>query len=149
MWTVDELVDKAIQESNASPNEMVQVSSNEANKVVKTAMDKFIEGNPRVWWLSLKTETLNVSAEDSPEYLKRYWPPGEKHCYFIPENETDTLRVFEATLEGIIKVLKNSIFYEYYLVGKQFNWLIIETDHNELLIAKDKKDATNAGEMPT
>jgi hypothetical protein len=138
MSDVDETVDAAIRESALVPNEIEELPRNEAKHVYDTAKEKFVSGNPRVWWLKLKHKPIVVHTGESPEfsYLERNWPADDSRCYFIPENESDEPRVFDAKLSGIVKLLSNSNFFEYYLVGKDLDWLMIENDHNELLILR-------------
>jgi hypothetical protein len=138
MATVDKLVEQAIRVSGLSSNEILEIPLDQASAIYQEAKANFVSGNPRVWWLQLKQKPRSVGTDNSPEFnfLRDSWPVGENSCYFIPENETGIPRVFDATLSGIIGVLRNSSFIEYYLVGKLFHWLMIENDHNELLIVE-------------
>jgi len=37
---------------------------------------------------------------------------------------------------AVIQILGDCFHFEYYLVSKNLDWLMIETDHNELLIVQ-------------
>ena len=138
MGSINEIIDEAIQTAGLLSGEMSELPENEAKEVYQRAKSEFVDGNPRVWWLRLKKKPRTVDTDNSEDfhYLRENWPHTDDSCYFIPENEKNHPIIFNATLEGVIKVLGNSSFFEYYLVGKQFDWLLIENDHNELLIVK-------------
>ena len=138
MATVDEQIDKALAELNAPPLAIRELPEDEAWNIYHEAMHKFVDDNPRVWWLSLKKKPVSIDVDDSAEfhYLRQHWPKEDTRCYFVPENESDTPRVFDVTLEGIIQILGNASFFEYNLVGKRLDWIMIENDHNELLIIR-------------
>lgn len=139
MIMVNEIIDETLEGLQLSSDEIKELPIEEAKRIFNEAKSKFVDGDPRVWWLKLKTMPLKIDTDDLPglSFLKDNWPSNESSCYFIPENESDTPRVFDASLMSVLTILENSSFFEYYLVGKYLNWLMIETDHNELLIVNE------------
>ena len=119
MSSVNELINDAIGASKFSSDDLIELSSDKAQAIASQARSKFVTGNPRTWWLSLTQTPVVVEVDDSSDfaYLKQNWPENASKCYFIPETESDELRVFEVTLNGLIKVLSGTSFFEYYLVG--------------------------------
>ena len=143
MASVDELLDASLQQLRFSPEEMRELPKGAARQTYEVAKAVFVKGNPKVWWLSLNQPGRSVDTDSSLgfDFLRSNWPPEDSVCYFIPENETDVPRVFEATLDSVIKTLGNTAgFFEYYLVSRSFRWLMAETDHNELIIVERSRD---------
>ena len=134
MWTVDDSIDNALRKLNFSSDIFCELGSSESNKVIKKAKYIFVANDPRVWWLSLKVPYTSISVEafDNFNYILQNFP--SKKCFFIPENEKECLRVFDGTISTIIELLGECVFFEYYIITKDYKILLIENDHNELLI---------------
>ena len=143
MAFINDQLDDSLLELQLPLEEMHELPNGEARQIYEVARAIFVKGDPRVWWLSLRQPHRSVDTDDSAEFrfLRDNWPVGETSCYFVPENEEATPRVFEASLNGLIKILGNTNgFFEYNLVGKDFRWLMIETDHNQLIISERDGD---------
>jgi hypothetical protein len=138
MWTVDQVVDEALLNLSLPPSDVRELAREEAQIIVDRAKERFVSGNPRAWWLSLKLphETAAAADFDDFNFLELWWPSTEGACYFIPENESKELRVFEASLKGVKAVLGECSFFEYYLIGKNIDWLIAENDHSALYFCR-------------
>lgn len=109
-----------------------------ADKVVRRAMDLFVDDHPRVWWLALKRPFVKFSYPrgDGHNHLEKHLPGVDK-CWFIAETDADKLPVFEVRIDCLKAILDRCPFFEYYLVGIDFGWILIENDHNEIIIARD------------
>ena len=132
---------KTIIQQNEFPTHEIKVCGDfEAKNIFEKAKDIFVVGNPRVWWLSLKYPFNSFPYEDAKGYenLRKYIP-NEKSFWFIPEIE-DNLFVAEVTIIAIEKLIGECSFFEYNLVGKKYDWLIAENDHNEILVCKSEQD---------
>jgi hypothetical protein len=125
MWTVEGELEKALNILALPESELRKCNDEEAVYVVNIAMETFVKDHPRVWWLSLKTpfNAFSYAQGDAYKHLVEYIPNNEKRCWFV-------------AIVSIIKLLEECCFFEYYLVDKNFNWLIIENDHNELIVAR-------------
>jgi hypothetical protein len=141
MWTVDSEIEVALNKLCLPEEELRRCSKEESLRVQEEAKRRFVENNPRAWWLALKQPFKEFPYHDANayQYLNEYIPSGEDKFWFIPENEQEILPVFEATLKGVKSLLEECCFFEYYLVGKSFDWLIAENDHNELIISQIPK----------
>ena len=114
-----------------------ELASEEAHQVLATAKELFVHGNPRSWWLNLKIPAQAVQYPNATGYLhladhlsgvgERFW--------FIPELETNDLPVFDAELSAVAELLRESPFFEYYVLSKDYRQLLIENDHNQVLLA--------------
>jgi hypothetical protein len=110
-----------------------------ANDVARTARERFVTGNPRVWWLGFRKPYETVpygSREDLTRSLNVAIPSGSARCWLIAESESEIYPVFEGEIVAIVSVLKECGFFEYYLVDSEFRWIVADTDHNELLVAR-------------
>lgn len=138
MWTVEGEIDDALDRLSLPESEMRRCDEEEAVYVQEQAMQKFVSGKPRVWWLSLKTpwKSFPGNGDDIFEKLREIIPVGEDRCWFIPETEGKVLPVFEGSIKAVSQLLEESCFFEYYLVGKKIDWILIENDHNEIFFSR-------------
>jgi hypothetical protein len=135
--TIVEEIDAAVAALSLS-GKVRKLPVNAAASVVAQALDNFVSGNPRSWWISLKVPYQTHSLPDEGGYLhlEDFVPEGDKFCWFIPETEESIPVVYEAEVTAIMDVLSECSLFEYYLVGRLFSWLVIENDHNQLIVAK-------------
>ena len=79
--------------------------------------------NPRAWWMSLKQPYESFDCFDGFGFqdLIRHIPDGNEKCWFVPETEEEYAPVFDADVNCISQVLSECCYFEYYLVGKQFD----------------------------
>ena len=138
MWTVDGVIDEAIEKLDLPKEGFLELEREDAEQVVAKAREKYVKGNPRVWWTGLKFKPQSKDTDpDDLSYLDAELEGREELFYFVPENESDAPRVFRVNLDGLKALLAECVFFEYNLVGPGFNWLIIENDHNELLVVDE------------
>lgn len=141
MWTVIEEIERVTAELKIPRSELRRCDNDEAKKIYKKAKETFVKDNPRVWWLGLKVlfEIVKPNkGQTFSEVLRERIPKSEKHFWFIPETEEEEFIVFEAELNAIELLIKECFFFEYNIIGKEFNWIIIENDHNEFVFAESK-----------
>lgn len=135
---IEEELDKALDNLRVPIEAFRKCAPEQAKRIVKTAMDKFVINNPRAWWMSLKHpyEYFDYFDGRGFEDLIRYVLEGNEKCWFVPETEAEYALVFDADVNCISRVLGECFRFEYYLVGKQFDWLIIENDHNQVIVCR-------------
>jgi len=109
-----------------------------AKLIVGKARERFVIGNPRAWWMALKQpfESFDYSEGLGFEDLIRHIPTGNDKCWFVPETEEEYPPVFDATVGRITEVLGECAYFEYYLIGKEFDWLVLENDHNQIIVSR-------------
>lgn len=114
-----------------------ELPATEAHHVVGMAKGLFVQGNPRAWWLSLKVPAQSLQYPDATGYLhlSDHLAGAGQRFWFIPELETDELPVFDAELNAVTELLRESPFFEYYVLSKDYRRLLIENDHNQVLLA--------------
>jgi hypothetical protein len=88
-------------------------------------------------------ESFDYSEGGGFEDLVRHVPEGEESCWLIPETEEEKLPVFDAEISCISRLLGECSYFEYYLVGKRFDWLIAENDHNQVIVSEVPSPSVN------
>lgn len=111
--------------------EIKEYFNDEKDKIINKIKYKFVSGNPRVWWLSLKYKPKNFIYTDNYQYRRIGELLNEEECFFIPELED--IHVFETKVQYVIKIIENSSFFEYYIVNKSITKFLCETDHGDFL----------------
>ncbi len=133
----DEIV-RVGQDLNLSQDDFRQCDPALARRVVSAAKATFVAGDPRAWWMSLKYSFESFDYPDAQGYSKitQHLPKGVEKCWFIPETEEHDLPVFDIAASRIVEILSQCSCFEYYLVGKDYEWVLIENDHNEIVFSR-------------
>jgi len=134
MWTVESEVDDALLNLNLSDVEMVKCTPSESAEIQKKAMQLYVKGNPRSWWMGLTMPHLAYDYDFPSDHIAKHIPKTEGRVWWIPETEKEDLCVYDAKPEVISRVMAETAQFEYYVLGKDLSWLIIETDHGELWV---------------
>jgi hypothetical protein len=113
----------------------------ESAKLASIAKERFVIGNPRVWWLGFSPPYQSHSYDKPDEWKARLnaaIPEGTKKCWLIGEPDSDTTpyTVYVTDTSKVAEVLSQCRFFEYYLVDPNLNWIIADTDHNQLIVAQ-------------
>ncbi|MBO0360256.1 hypothetical protein J0X19_20015 [Hymenobacter sp. BT186] len=134
MWTVEGEIQNALDILELSSAHFKRLDTFTAKQIVEQAKAKYVIGNPRSWWLSLKVPYKSYEYDLFTNDLSEYIPDQETECYWIPESEEEYLSVYDTRISVIRQVLENTPFFEYYVLSKKIEWLLIENDHNELIV---------------
>lgn len=103
-----------------------------ARSIVDQARSRFVNGSPRSWWMSLSTPAWIISSLD--RRLTEVVPSHPARCWLIGETEMDDKPVFEIEVKDAATIIDASPYFEYYLVGVDYSWLLAESDHNEFYL---------------
>jgi hypothetical protein len=135
---IEKELDKALGDLRVPPEAFRKCAPDQAKGIVERARDRFVFNNPRAWWMSLKHpyESFNYSDGFGFEDLIRHIPEGNEKCWFVSETEKEYAPVFDVNVNWTSRVLGECFSFEYYLVGKQFDWLITENDHNQVIVCR-------------
>lgn len=117
----------------------VQLFTGEKRECILAELqEKFIVGNPRVWWLSLKHKPIVYSfVQEDPD--EEFVYPHEKIIDFFDLEEIvwfvieDEPLLLKTTVSHVIEIIENCIPFEYNLVSENYDRLLCETDHDDLL----------------
>jgi hypothetical protein len=138
MSEIEEEIDSVVAALGVDLGGWLKLSPAQAHEVYHAAKDRFVEGDPRSWWLALKqpADCHEVPKGDGCMVVHTLVPPSNERCWFIPETEEAELLVYDILVADLSHVLGDCQFLEYYLVGKNLDWLVVENDHNEVLVVK-------------
>jgi hypothetical protein len=138
MSEIEAEIDSAIAVLEMNPAGWLKLSPPEAGRACQAAKDQFVVGNPRAWWLGLKhpAERHEFPSGSGCQFVQELVPAADDRCWFIPETEEDDLPVYDVLIADVPRVLGRCRFFEYYLVGKNLGWLVVENDHNEVLVVE-------------
>ena len=113
-------------------NEVMEIQNIAKDNIIADIMNKFVIGNPRVWWLAFKKKPKSFSFDDEFQYqrISQFFDNNDV-CYLI--TELDTIHLFKLPVRNIIKIIGECSFFEYYVTDLKMQNLLYETDHGDLL----------------
>lgn len=113
-------------------NEVMEIQNIAKDNIIADIMNKFVIGNPRVWWLAFKKKPKSFSLDDEFQYqrISQFFDNNDV-CYLI--TELDTIHLFKLPVRNIIKNIGECSFFEYYVTDLKMQNLLCETDHGDLL----------------
>ena len=113
-------------------NEVMEIQNIAKDNIIADIMNKFVIGNPRVWWLAFKKKPKSFSFDDEFQYqrISQFFDNNDV-CYLI--TELDTIHLFKPPVRNIIKIIGECSFFEYYVTDLKMQNLLCETDHGDLL----------------
>ena len=137
MTDVESWIEAALLVVRGSANALTAEPPSSAQKLVARAKELYVNGSPRSWWLSPKIpfRVLASGEEDGSPDLEALIPASGE-CWFIPETGEEVPPVYRGTPKGIALVLQECPLFEYYVLPLDMAWLLIENDHNEVLLAE-------------
>ena len=99
-----------------------------------------IKGNPRWWWEHFPSSTSrHFPKGDGCSQLVKLLPNPDEPVWFVAEDfVSPEFSVWEASPRDIQAILGECYAFEYYLIQKQFQWLLCE-NHHDVLIAVGKE----------
>ncbi len=116
--------------------QVFEIVGDEKYYVIEQIKNKFVVGDPRVWWLSFKKKPQNFIFDDEFQYKRIVDFFNENdNCYFI--TELNDLHVFKLSIRNVINIIDECSFFEYYIVSLDLACLLCETDHGDLLFIRD------------
>jgi hypothetical protein len=111
-----------------------KLSNEDAKNIVLAARAKYVYGNPRAWWLSLRIEAETVNS--GGVCISKLLPSSVQAVFVIPETESADPPVYELSPVSLDALLNDCPFFEYYVVDQTLGWLVIESDHNQFLVCR-------------
>ena len=138
MSDIETEVDSALAALGINAERWFKLSPAQARHACQEARGRFVAGAPRSWWLALRhpAERHAFPNGDGCEFVRALVPSSDERCWLIPETEETDLPVYDVLIADLPRVLGQCRFFEYYLVGKNLDWLVVENDHNEVLVVK-------------
>lgn len=130
-------IERAIEKLGLPPEAMRRLPTVESEAVYFAALRHFVSSGDRVWWWEDFKEpavSLVYEAGDAWRHLGDLVPDRNESVWFIAEDDhLPHYPVFETTPKVASSVLGECYAFEYYLIPKNFGWLVCENHHNVLL----------------
>lgn len=138
MTDIEKQITDAVLHRALDPKQIRRLPPEESARIVQTAQQNFVEGRPRAWWLSLKIPSNSIDYADAEgfRHIGEHWRSDNTSCWFIPETEEQDLAVYETNIQVLPSILEECSFFEYYILSKDFKFLLIENDHNQVITAQ-------------
>jgi len=89
------------------------------------------------WWSSFSVPTATRAFDDGLgfKHVAQIAPDAQETIWFVVEEASgDDFGVFETSVRNACAIVGQCPAFEYYLVAKDFSWLICE-NHHEVVIA--------------
>jgi hypothetical protein len=134
---IDGWIYEAATQLELAPGQLRRLDEANAAEVVRRARERFVAGEPEQWWLALRLPTTSHPAPSDPDDdVRALFPVAVERCYFLPAPGAGAAPlVYELEAEALMPLLGELPFFEYYVLDLEFRWLLVETDHNEILVA--------------
>ncbi|UEP23552.1 hypothetical protein LL999_25305 [Burkholderia ambifaria] len=90
----------------------------------------FVDGEPPAWWDSLKEKptVLQYDGDSGYLHLAELAPSSRRDVWFVVDEGDEVKFIFDAPIQAISEVIKECRFFEYYVVPKDFSWMLAEND---------------------
>lgn len=116
---------------NLSQEDIRQLPVDESEKLKASIRSIFLDVADPQWWSEhLIGQQWARQVEDAWKYLPVLCP--DEKAWFIPLDGRDSV-IYESTPSLISSVLGECPAFEYALVGKSLDWILIENHHNCLI----------------
>jgi hypothetical protein len=145
---IDGWIGEAATQLELAPGQLRKLDDASAAEVVRRARERFVAGDPPVWWLSLRLPaTSHPAPADPDDDVRALFPVAAERIYFLPAPGAGAAPlVYELEAEALMPLLGELPFFEYYVIDPEFRWLCVETDHNEILVVPAERElADDAG----
>lgn len=89
------------------------------------------------WWEHFKGERFSIQTTSTLEIIAKLIPSDER-AWFVFEDSLRTKKhgdfwLYEGKLAAGLAVIDELYGFEYYIVGKKFDWLLCENHHSVLI----------------
>jgi hypothetical protein len=116
---------------------MKRVPDAEALVVFQTCFGKFTAGVDRKWWWEGFSQPSAAAHFDDGQGFKSIVTtvpdPGERIWFIAEEDQMAFYPVYETTPRTAQKVIGECYGFEYYMISKDFRWLLCENHHNVMI----------------
>ncbi|GGK24425.1 hypothetical protein GCM10008955_17520 [Deinococcus malanensis] len=131
-------VREALQDAGLSHSDLVPVRLTRYQAVLERVLETFttfgVRGENRLWlWEGFKGSRVSTPVEDGPSVMAQLLAPHDLVWLLLEDWEGTKKRgnywVFEGEVQSVTAVLKHLFHVEYYVVDREFAWLLCENHH--------------------
>lgn len=131
-------INEALSSLALGAEDALVASEDVAAAVIAKSKTAFVsEGAYNWWWEAFREPTASLQVPDGCGWrvLAELVRDANERVWFIAEPEPEQASVvFDSTPEVISRNIGECYAFEYYLVAKDFAWLICENHHNVLIV---------------
>jgi hypothetical protein len=137
METVVDEIGRAAQILGLGPEQFRHLAPPEEETVYFSALKHFVASDNRRWWWEAFRET-GTSRQfidgDGWKHIPGILPnPNEVVWFIAEESQSPNYPVFETTPRLASQIIGECYGFEYYLIAKDFSWLLCENHHDYLI----------------
>ncbi|QYF93921.1 hypothetical protein KY495_01370 [Massilia sp. PAMC28688] len=136
METILDEINRALAKLGLTSAAMELLQAPRSAEVFGAALDHFVaSGDGRWWWEDFRQAGMSVFFEDGQGWrqVPQIAPVSDELIWFIAEDDSlPHYPVFETTPEVASLVIGECYGFEYYVIAKDFSWLLCENHHNVL-----------------
>ncbi len=136
METVIDEINAVVKTLGLGTDAFRQLPPVENERIYFAALHHFVSsGDRRWWWEDFRVPSTSVvfEAGDGWKYIPEIAPAPDELVWFIAEeDQLPHYPVFETTPRIASKIVGECYGFEFYLIAKNFNWLLCETHHNRV-----------------
>jgi len=109
----------------------------DGEKIYNSALQNFVlSGDRRWWWEDFRMPSFRFKSFDyPPDHIEEVLPDTQSSVWLIVEDDREAFYpVFEVkNISDIGRVLNECFGFEYYIIEKNYQWLLCETHHKQLI----------------
>lgn len=111
-----------------------ELPESQGEQVFREVLAHFLaSGNRRWWWEDFRKPSASIKLQDAFRILPSLVPDKAELVWFITEDDQlPFFPVFESNVQSVSQILGECYGFEYYIVQKQFEWLLCENHHDTL-----------------
>jgi hypothetical protein len=136
METVIDEITSAAKALGLGPNEFRQLPPSDSAKVYFNALQHFVSSGDRRWWwedFRVPSTSVRFPAGNGWRLMPKVAPNPDALVWLIAEeDQLPHYPVFETTPRIATKIIGECYGFEFYLIAKNFEWLLCETHHNNV-----------------
>jgi len=125
-------IQSAIQALGFRTERFGRLPTEQAERVYKSALRHFVQkGDPRWWWEHF-SKGISVQFIDDTGWqsITQIVPDADEPVWFIVEDFVPPeYSVWNASSQDIQSVIAECPFFEFYIIQKDFRWLVCENHH--------------------
>ena len=133
MQTVVDEISNAAKLLGLNPHELIQLPAHESERIFLAAQNHFVaSANRRWWWEDFRKPGVAAQFMDSDGWRRvpEIVPNPEESVWFIAEeDQLAHYPVYETTPKIACQIIGECYGFEFYLVARNFDWLVCETHH--------------------
>lgn len=108
----------------------------EKERILFKLQEKFVSGNPRVWWLALKYKPTSFFFERQDPHKEIVNFFDKEEVWFVIEDEFNANEqiLYKTKIRYVIDIIEeNCTYFEYNIISENYDKFLCQTDHDDIL----------------